>query len=272
MFLLSPETIKENQQTIEEILSGVKGSRKEGMEELIRVLADPQLSDFYTAPASAKYHLPIPGGLAQHSLNVRRLLYRNYKYHFGSDMTKWPDPPETLDITSLLHDAGAKMNCYTLVPVEYITDNQAWKLNKEWKAANQSKLKPEDVKRFVAYCYDEDEQIKKIFKATASSLIDWLCKNPYNNPMPETPEEGPPTYNSVDPMPLGHGEKSLAFLQDFITLTTEEKLAIRWHMGPWDISEYYGKKAFDVAKKVPLVNLLYIADYEASHILDAMEV
>lgn len=38
-------------------------------------------SDFYTAPASTKFHLSCEGGLLQHSLNVldalRGLLYRN---------------------------------------------------------------------------------------------------------------------------------------------------------------------------------------------------
>lgn len=68
-------------------------------------------SDFYTAPASTKYHLACEGGLLQHSLNVldamRGLL------HWRSDM-KWEYrvagtvadtiPGESVTLVALLHD------------------------------------------------------------------------------------------------------------------------------------------------------------------------
>lgn len=37
-----------------------------------------------------------------------------------------------------------------------------------------------------------------------------------------------------DPLPLGHGEKSLFLIERHMDLTTEEALAIRWHMGAYD--------------------------------------
>jgi hypothetical protein len=82
--------------------------------------------------------------------------------------------------------------------------------------------------------------------------------------MPETPV----TYKEVDELPLGHGEKSLYIAQQFIKLTTDEALAIRWHMGQYDVSSYYGNKACSSASDIPLVILLQTADVEASHILE----
>ena len=39
------------------------------------------------------------------------------------------------------------------------------------------------------------------------------------------------TYQVEDHLPLGHGEKSVMLLQWFISLTVQEVMAIRWHMG-----------------------------------------
>lgn len=39
-------------------------------------------------------------------------------------------------------------------------------------------------------------------------------------------------YTFRDPLPLGHGEKSLYQIARFIRLEDHEALAIRWHMGP----------------------------------------
>lgn len=53
--------------------------QRPGMDKLLDYI---RKSDFYTAPASTKYHLAAPGGLLQHSLNVldalRGLLHQQY--------------------------------------------------------------------------------------------------------------------------------------------------------------------------------------------------
>ena len=41
-------------------------------------------------------------------------------------------------------------------------------------------------------------------------------------------------YAFKDPLPLGHGEKSLFLIQRHMDLEAEEALAIRWHMGAYD--------------------------------------
>ena len=45
---------------------------REGADKLLEFI---RKSDFYTAPASTKYHLAEKGGLLQHSLNVFDCLY-----------------------------------------------------------------------------------------------------------------------------------------------------------------------------------------------------
>lgn len=54
-----------------------------------------------------------------------------------------------------------------------------------------------------------------------------------------------------DPLPLGHGEKSLYLIQRHMDLEPEEALAIRWHMGAYDISST-GARSLDAAMAATL--------------------
>ena len=74
-----------------------------------------------------------------------------------------------------------------------------------------------------------------------------------------------------DQMPLGHGEKSLSILQDFLHLTDHEKLAIRWHMAAWDAAAHVYPAQFALQSAIghtPLVTLLSTADFEATRLLE----
>ncbi len=74
-----------------------------------------------------------------------------------------------------------------------------------------------------------------------------------------------------DQMPLGHGEKSLSILQDFLHLTDQEKLAIRWHMAAWDPAAHVYPAQFALQgamEYTPLVTLLSTADFEATRLLE----
>lgn len=79
-------------------------------------------------------------------------------------------------------------------------------------------------------------------------------------------------YVTKDQFPMGHGEKSVSILQDFMSLTDEEKLAIRWHMCAFDAGIHFnypnGFAYREAVKKSPLVTLLFTADYEASNIVE----
>ena len=76
-----------------------------------------------------------------------------------------------------------------------------------------------------------------------------------------------PYYTIEDTIPYGHGEKSVMMLTEYIKLTSEEKYAIRWHMGFTEPKELYTTlgAAF---KKYPLALLLHEADLEATYFFD----
>lgn len=78
-------------------------------------------------------------------------------------------------------------------------------------------------------------------------------------------------YEFDDPIPYGHGEKSVYMVSSFMKLSREESMAIRWHMGFTD-NDFRGGgqnvgKAFE---KYPLALLLHLADLQATY-LDEVE-
>ena len=76
-------------------------------------------------------------------------------------------------------------------------------------------------------------------------------------------------YRFEDPIPYGHGEKSVYILSGFMKLTREEAFAIRYHMGPWQKGEEQNaSKSFDL---FPLALLIHMADMMATHVDDRME-
>ena len=64
----------------------------------------------------------------------------------------------------------------------------------------------------------------------------------------------------------GHGEKSVIMLQQFITLTTEEVLCIRWHMGAFDDKANWNSYGGAVTA-FPNVLYTHTADMIAARIL-----
>ncbi|MDR0196872.1 MAG: hydrolase [Oscillospiraceae bacterium] len=79
--------------------------KREGITKLLDWL---ETTDFYTSPASTKYHLAVEGGLLQHSLNVYDRLLRLYEAEHG---TPCAERHETIAVVALFHDV-CKANCY----------------------------------------------------------------------------------------------------------------------------------------------------------------
>lgn len=80
-----------------------------------------------------------------------------------------------------------------------------------------------------------------------------------------------PGYEVQDEFPFGHGEKSCMILNWFIRLKQDELLAIRWHMGMFEMTEQGSgtRIAYRVAmEKSPLVSLLQAADMLAANCLE----
>lgn len=61
-------------------------------------------------------------------------------------------------------------------------------------------------------------------------------------------------------VPLGHGVASMFLAQKLFSLTTEECLAIRWHMGAWRVCDQEMNEMQKSNEKFPLVHLLQFAD------------
>ena len=70
-----------------------------------------------------------------------------------------------------------------------------------------------------------------------------------------------------DPLPLGHGEKSLYLIQRHMDLEPEEALAIRWHMGAYDSAVKGGARDMGAAMEMsPWVWRLQQADMCATFV------
>jgi len=170
--------------------------KREGINELLKWI---ESTDFFEAPASAKFHLAEAGGLCQHSLNVYHRLLKLANEQFGEENVNI----ETITICSLFHDVCKC--CF------YKTDYRNVKENGEW------------------------------------------VQKPY--------------YTIDDPLPYGHGEKSVYIINGYMRLSREEALAINWHMGGFDKRVQGGDQSFSNAYyKYPLCTLTHIADIMATYL------
>ena len=178
---------------------------REGMSDLLKFIND---SDFYSAPASSRFHGAHQGGLLEHSLQVNKDMMVIYNAFSGRGRLKDGQINlHSIIIASLLHDI-CKVDFYKQ-DVRNVKNNGVW------------------------------EQV--------------------------------PYYTIDDKLPLGHGEKSVMILQQYIELTTDEIYAIRWHMGGFDDSakSYAGGLQLSAAMdKCPLLVMLHMADLAAVYLLN----
>ena len=177
---------------------------RDGAEGLLDYLENK--SDFFTAPASAKYHGAYPGGLCDHSVNVYHCLADYLARPRVQELYGLEYSQETIAIVSLLHDV-CKVGCY--------------------KAGSRN-VKGPDGK--------------------------WTAV---------------PTFFFEDPLPYGHGEKSVYIVKGYLRLTREEAMAIRWHMGFSGTED--NRLVGQALQKYPLAFALATADMEATYFLEGEE-
>ena len=178
--------------------------KRDGAKELLDFIL---LTDFFTAPASTRYHSAYEGGLAEHSIKVYKRLLSLVKNEYGEDWEK-TFSAESVAICGLLHDV-CKINTYK-VEMRNTKENGVW--------------------------------VQK------------------------------PFYTTDDPMPYGHGEKSVYMINGFLRLTREEAMAINWHMGPYDMRVKGGSFALsDVFYLYPTAMLMYMADLQAAYLDETTE-
>lgn len=180
-------------------------ARRDGLDRLLQYLAT---TDYYTAPASTRFHGNYEGALAEHSLNVAALLLRKNE-QLGLGLSEG-----SCVLAGLCHDL-CKVNFYV-----------------------------QDFKNQKVYS-DHGS------KSDAKGRFDW---------------ETVPIYTIEDKFPCGHGEKSVIMLQNFLRLTQEEILLIRWHMGPFaSANEYDFNSATDYK---PEIVAMFTADMEAAALFE----
>ena len=110
--------LEENKQKYLDLIK--ENIKREGIENLVEYL---KKSDFFTAPASTKYHSCYAGGLCAHSLNVYERLLNLVKNEYGEN---WQDHMslESVTIVGLFHD---------LCKVDmYVTEYRNVKENGNW--------------------------------------------------------------------------------------------------------------------------------------------
>ncbi|SBW11308.1 conserved hypothetical protein [uncultured Eubacteriales bacterium] len=178
--------------------------RRDGADALLDYL--DHKSDFFAAPASARFHGAYAGGLCEHSLNVYRCLVDYLARPRVEELYGLEYAPETVAVAALLHDL-CKIGCYK---------------------SGKRNVKGSDGK--------------------------WTEV---------------PTYTFEDPLPYGHGEKSVYIANGFMRLSREEAMAIRWHMGfsgPED-----DRTVGQAFQQFPLAFALATADMEATYFLENNE-
>lgn len=198
-----------NNELIERYESLLRSTNRDGIEKLIEFI---RKSDFYTAPASTRFHNCHEGGLLEHTLNVYNLL------DVKLEDSLWENcniDNNSIIIIALLHDL-----CKT-------------------------------------FMYDVEMKNKKIYsdhgkKSDSQGRYDW---------------ESVPGYTVNDRVPYGHGEKSVMMIEQFITLTKEERFAIRWHMGFTEPKENWNTLSAAM-RMYPIILAVHEADLEATYLIE----
>lgn len=213
-----------NNELIERYESLLKSTNRDGIDKLIEFI---RKSDFYTAPASTRFHNCHEGGLLEHSLNVFDCLYNKVK---STDVFK-----------KALRDSSKEF----------------WDTDEFEKTIVIVALLHDLCKMFM---YEVEMKNKKIYsdhgsKKDNQGRYDW---------------ESVPGYTVNDRVPYGHGEKSVMMIEQFITLTKEERFAIRWHMGFTEPKENWNTLNAAI-RMYPLILAVHEADLEATYMLEKEE-
>ena len=180
---------------------------REGGKELLEYL---EKSDFFTAPASTRFHGDHRGGLCEHSVNVFKHLVRlasTYKKELGVE--KWEQKAESIAICSLLHDL-CKIGCYKVDMRNRKNEQGVWE-------------------KYPAYSFDEQEPmgfhgpksarvIERYIKLTDE---EWVAIATHMGAWDRNP--GDPSLNSVYDEPKYRLSVLLSIADEFATYFDETK-------------------------------------------------
>lgn len=151
-------------------------------------------TDFYTAPASTRFHEAFPAGLLVHSLNVYNKM---------------------IELSKLKDFKTANIAEATLVALIH-----------DWCKIGYYEAYQKNVKN--------------------NSTREWETRTSYR-----VNQRG---------LPLGHGVTSLYLAMQFMSLTTEQALAIRWHQGRWNVCDLEQNEFQKANADYPMVYMIQFAD------------
>lgn len=97
---------------------------RDGADRFLEYLGSKS-SDFFTAPASTRYHGAYAGGLAEHSVNVYHCLKAYLERQRVKELYGMEYSDETIALVSLLHDV-CKINCYKAGTRNVKDENGVW--------------------------------------------------------------------------------------------------------------------------------------------------
>ena len=143
----------------EEILEILKSTKRPGMDNLCEKLDE---IGFFTAPCSGSYHLAEEGGLAEHSLNVYKIMDADAAMKFGTD--EYVSIINSIKVCALLHDVG-KCGDYgkpNYVP-NMIKDGRPTKADPVQKY-KQSESKPYETNKDLSLIDHEIRSVKIVSK------------------------------------------------------------------------------------------------------------
>ena len=118
--IMSKEELEEQKEMILDLL---RSTERDGIDKLADYLSDS--TDFFTAPASTRFHNNFSGGLAQHCLNV----YENFKSLLeikGVEMSE-----DSIIICALLHDL-CKCNTFVVETRNRKNEQGQWEKYNIW--------------------------------------------------------------------------------------------------------------------------------------------
>jgi len=98
--------------------------QREGADKLLEYLLSKS-SDFFTAPASTRFHGAYEGGLVEHCLNVYECLRDYLSRERVKNVYKLECDEESVAIVALLHDL-CKVNCYKVGSRNVKDANGVW--------------------------------------------------------------------------------------------------------------------------------------------------
>lgn len=104
------------------------------------------------------------------------------------------------------------------------------------------------------------------------ALLHDVCKvNCYKTEMRNQKVNGEwvqkPFYAFDDPLPYGHGEKSVYIISGFMRLSRDEAMAINWHMGAFDSRNTADRNAVSNAFRLfPISVIFHAADLLSSYL------